>query len=211
VTGAQGDSATLAGVFGAKLAALSGSYQISEDRGEVAGLLKQRVVAWTASLGTRPDDGAVTRVLSWSPDELPIPNLSESLRSSGIELVVPGDLGDRDARRRAASVEIGLTGVDAAFAATGSVVLASGPGRNRAASLLPMLHIALVPFSRLYPTVEAWLGELRATGQLTTFTRQSRQLAFVTGPSKSADIELSLTLGVHGPRIVHAILFDDSR
>ncbi len=210
VASTEGDSPTLASVFGERLAALSGSYEIAERRSEVAELVKQRVMDWAPSHATRPVDGAITRVLSWSPDELPISNLSASLRAAGIELVVPGDLSDRDARQRAAGVEIGLTGVDAAFAATGSIVLAPGAGRSRAASLLPLLHIVLIPSGRLYPTFETWLGELRAAGQLTTFTRQSRQLVFVTGPSKSADIELSLTLGVHGPRTVHAILFDDS-
>jgi L-lactate dehydrogenase complex protein LldG len=212
VTHAEGGGPALARVFGDKLAALSGSYEIVERRADVAERVKQRVLDWRASDDRlHRNEVGVTKVLSWAPGELPIPDLAAGLRSAGIELVVPGDLSDRDARSRAADMEIGLTGVAAAFAATGSLAFAPAGGRSRAASLLPGQHIALVPFSRIYATLESWLSELRSTGQLIAFTRQSRQLVFVTGPSKSADIELNLTLGVHGPRIVHAVLFDDSR
>ncbi|MCB0161848.1 MAG: LUD domain-containing protein, partial [Caldilineaceae bacterium] len=88
--------------------------------------------------------------------------------------------------------------------------MVAGPGRNRAASLLPIRHIALIPTSRLYPTMEAWLAELRADGRLVDTLRQSANWSMITGPSKSADIGGELTLGVHGPKFVHAILFDDN-
>ena len=101
------------------------------------------------------------------------------------------------------------TGVEAAFANTGSVVLTPAPGRSRIASLLPLHHLILVPLSKIYPTFEDWLAKLRKEGHLETFVRESGQIAFITGPSKSADIELNLTLGVHGPKVVHAIVFDD--
>jgi L-lactate dehydrogenase complex protein LldG len=212
ITHAEGGSLEMARVFGEKLAAISGTYEIVEQRAEVAECVKQRVLAWHRSdSGINQEQVAVIEVLSWAPSELPIPNLDASLRSAGIALVVPSDLDDQGARQRAARIGIGLTGVDAAFAATGSLAFASGAGKSRAASLLPLQHIALVPFSRIHPTYEAWLDKLRSSGRLLSFLRQSGQLVFVTGPSKSADIELNLTLGVHGPRIVHAVLFDDSR
>lgn len=211
VTHAAGSGLALARVFGDKLAAISGSYEIVERRADVAERVKERVLSSHTVDTDGQQEAAVIEVLSWAPGELPVPNLDARLRPAGIVLVVPGDLSDRDTRRRAAGAGIGLTGVDAAFAATGSMAFASGVGRNRAASLLPLQHIALVPFSRIHPTFEAWLGKLRSSDESLAFLRQSRQLVFVTGPSKSADIELHLTLGVHGPRIVHAVLFDDSR
>ena len=91
------------------------------------------------------------------------------------------------------------------------MLVVSGAGTNRAASLLPFRHIALIPFSRLYPTMEAWLAERRAAGELTDLLRTRAGWNMFTGPSKYADIEMILTLGVHGPKFVHAILVDDER
>jgi L-lactate utilization protein LutC len=90
------------------------------------------------------------------------------------------------------------------------MLMLTGPGVNRAASLLPFRHIALIPFSKIYPTMEHWLAEQREDGRLVDTYRSRANVSLITGPSKSADIEMALTLGVHGPKFVHAILFDDS-
>jgi L-lactate dehydrogenase complex protein LldG len=91
------------------------------------------------------------------------------------------------------------------------MVLVPGAGKSRVASLLPLHHIALVPGSKIYSNLESWLAALRDEGRIEDSFRNNSQLAFITGPSKSADIELNLTLGVHGPRDVHAIVFDDGQ
>jgi len=214
VTEAEGDQRTLAAQFGAKLEQLSGSYEIVDRRVEVPARLVRRIVESSAEQGgsgTKSAESDALEVLGWSLDDLPIPGLGQLLERFGISLVVPDDLHEPGCRARAGSTAVGLTAVDAAFASTGSVVLASGPGRSRAASLLPCHHIMLVPMSRIYPSCEAWLHRLRREGLLERMLRESGQIVFVTGPSRSADIELRLTLGVHGPGAVHAILFDDAR
>lgn len=213
VTHAEGGGLALARLFGRKLQAISGSYEIVESAAAVAERVTARVRDWHAARGDKRVEAlsGTVQVLSWASEAFPLPNVEVTLQQSGIELVAPADLQDQDARRSAANIEIGLTGVEAAFASTGSLAFASAAGKSRTASLLPLSHIAIVPFSRIHPTPEAWLSEVRASGQLNLLLRQSRQLVFVTGPSKSADIELNLTLGVHGPRNLHAILFDDSR
>lgn len=213
VTHAAGDGLALARLFGERLEAISGGYELAKGPMEVAERVTALVQNWhSRDGGRRPEaSGDVIQILSWAPEELPIPGLDVSFSQAGIELIAAGDIHDPDERRRAADIAIGLTGVDAAFAATGTLAFAAAAGRSRLASLLPHRHIALVPLSRIHPTPEAWLQELRSAGQLTALLRRSRQLLFVTGPSKSADIELNLTLGVHGPRTVHAVLFDDAR
>ncbi len=209
VTQADGDRQSLAAQFGAKLQEVLGSYEILQRSAEVAERVVRRLEQWDALAETA--DPKLGEVLSWSPQELHVPDLERRLEASGLSLMVPDDLHDEHCRAHAATLSVGLTGIDAAFASTGSVMLASGPGKSRAASLLPLHHLMIVPMSRIYPTFEAWLRSLRRDGRLESFLRHSAQIAFITGPSKSADIELNLTLGVHGPRAVHAIVFDDTR
>ncbi|MBK8048197.1 MAG: lactate utilization protein [Anaerolineales bacterium] len=125
--------------------------------------------------------------------------------------MAPTDLRSPESREAVRFIRFGLTGVTAAFASTGSMLVMSGAGTSRAASLLPFHHVALIPFSRLYPTLEAWLAERRLAGELDAQLRNRAGWNLITGPSKSADIEMVLTLGVHGPKHLHAILFNDRR
>ena len=208
VTDAPSGDATLAAMFGSRLEDVQGTYEIVDRPGDAAEQVAQRIRLWCPPLfGDQPV--APTQVLAWAPDEIGVPNLENRLRESNIELLVPGDLHEAGVRHKAAGLSVGITGVDAAFASTGSVVLASGKGKSRSASVLPLHHLMIVPASRIYPTFEDWLRTLRQAGELENFLRHNAQVAFVTGPSKSADIELNLTLGVHGPKVVHAIVVDD--
>ena len=201
VTYAEGDGQTLAAMFGAKLKELQGSFEIVDRATDVADRIIARI--------NQHDAGNSTPVLAWAAGEIPVPGLEQRLTESGIDILVPSDLHDRKLRAHAARATTGITGVDAAFASTGSVMLASGPGKSRAASLLPLHHLVIVPITRIYPTFEHWLRSMRQLKRLETLLRENGQISFVTGPSKSADIELNLTLGVHGPKTVHALVFDD--
>lgn len=214
VTHAEGDQHELALMFGRKLEAISGSCELVGRAEDVALSIVRKVRDWLPSEATEPGDAtdgqAASALLSWAPELLPVAGLDRRLEAHGLQLIVPADLHDMDQRRQASDAAVGLTGVEAAFAGTGSIAVVSGPGKSRAASLLPLHHIALIPMRRVYPTVEAWLADLRANGRSDALLRDSAQVVFITGPSKSADIELNLTLGVHGPRVVHAIVFDDT-
>jgi L-lactate dehydrogenase complex protein LldG len=102
---------------------------------------------------------------------------------------------------RGQAPEIGGAGVSRAaygLADTGSVVLAASPEEPRAASLLPEVHISLLAEDRILPGLDALFEELG--GELPS------ALAIVTGPSRSADIEQKLAVGVHGPGEVHVVL-----
>jgi L-lactate utilization protein LutC len=91
-----------------------------------------------------------------------------------------------------ATADIGFTGARAAVARTGSIVVDAGRAGGRTVSLLPPMHVALVSTSAMV----AEPGDLwRALGSPMPST-----LVQITGPSRSADIELIITLGVHGPR-----------
>ena len=92
-----------------------------------------------------------------------------------------------------------MTGAFALLADTGSLVLTSGKGRPRLASLLPPVHVALVRRDQLVPS----LGALFTSHP--RLAAEAANLVVITGPSRTADIEMTLTRGVHGPRSVHVV------
>ncbi|MGH2541716.1 MAG: LutC/YkgG family protein [Ardenticatenaceae bacterium] len=208
VTQAAGDGWALARRFGEELQALHGSFEIARTSAEARGALVQCLQRWVVEADVETDAHG-REVLGWAEGSLPLSEIASTLSGHGFRLVVPDELNSAGSRAAVRSIRFGLTGVDAAFASTGSMLLVAGAGKSRAASLLPLCHIALIPFSRLYSTVEAWMAGQRSQGVLDTLIRENANVTIITGPSKSADIEMNLTLGVHGPQFVHAILFND--
>ncbi|MBI3960167.1 MAG: LUD domain-containing protein [Chloroflexi bacterium] len=211
---AEGDRWALARRFGEELAALHGTYEIVETVAEARMAAIGRLQAWLAEElaarhTERPEQPGDRAVVIWAAEELPIDGLTPALADLEFQLIEPQNLHDPDERTRVRHARAGITGVDAAFAATGTVVLGAGSHKSRAASLTPFRHLLLVPISRIYPSAEAWMAKMRQDGTLTDFLRESRNVALVSGPSKSADLEGILTMGVHGPKIVHAVIFDD--
>jgi len=105
-----------------------------------------------------------------------------------------------------AHVDMGLTFAQAALVDSGSLVLVAGRERPRSVSLLPPTHLCLLPRSALLPDVSALPELLRAhvdaAGQLPSC------LNLVTGPSSTADIELVLVRGVHGPGALEVVGLD---
>ncbi|HUE85299.1 MAG TPA: LUD domain-containing protein [Vicinamibacterales bacterium] len=130
------------------------------------------------------------RVLSWSPEHLPYQ--TGALLADPIPGHAPRDV--------LASAEVGVTGCDAAVAETASLVMFSGPGRSRAVSLLPAFHVAIVERHRLQFSMAEVFDTHRER------LRASASCTFITGPSRTADIELTLTLGIHGPGRVAVIV-----
>lgn len=140
-------------------------------------------------------------VLMWDDAWLPMPGVADALRARGIDVLrqEPADAQADDRRRAFAAVGVGITGAEACLAPTGSLVVVSGPGRGRLVSLLPPVHVALVTHAQLGDSLQALLA---ARPDLVT---AGANFVCITGPSRTADIELTLSRGVHGPREVHAI------
>ncbi|MDR5855034.1 lactate utilization protein C [Caballeronia sp. LZ062] len=96
---------------------------------------------------------------------------------------------------------VGITGCFCAAAETGSIVLLSGPETPASGALLPQTHIAIVPASRIVAAHEDAFALMRAErGEL------PRAVNFISGPSRTGDIEQTIVLGAHGPYRVHAII-----
>ena len=110
---------------------------------------------------------------------------------------------ENDLRQGAAKAAVGLTGANFAFAATGTVVLESTSEDIRLATTLPEHHVVLLDPAKILE------DDLAAVPYLRTFHQNSPRnyLAYITGPSRTADIERVLTIGVHGPKQLHILLF----
>ncbi len=96
---------------------------------------------------------------------------------------------------------IGLTGCFCAVAESGSLVLLSGAATPKATALLPETHIAIVPLARIVASLEDAFTLLRAE-----HGEPPRSMWFVSGPSRTADIEQTIVIGAHGPYRAHVIL-----
>lgn len=101
--------------------------------------------------------------------------------------------------------EAGLSHAVAAIAETGTLVLTSGPDNPTTINFLPEHHIVVVDASDIAGDMETALARLR---QGWTGDAPPRTVNFVTGPSRSGDIEQTLLLGAHGPRALHVIVVD---
>jgi L-lactate dehydrogenase complex protein LldG len=130
---------------------------------------------------------------------------AEKLAASGLDVLTPDDVFWRE---RLAEAGVGVTGAVAAVAASGSVGVACGPGAPRATSLVPPAHICLV----FRGTMVGDLGEalLRWAPNAAAETELPSNLVWVSGPSRSADLELVLTVGVHGPGSVDVIVVEEN-
>ena len=111
-----------------------------------------------------------------------------------------------DARAANGDDAVGITGVYCALAETGSLLNLSGPETAATTSLLPETHVAIVPVSRIVASMEDAFALIRAErGCL------PRALNFISGPSRTGDIEQTIVLGAHGPSRVHLVLINDTR
>lgn len=163
------------------------------------------------------DDGT-KRLLSWSDENLPVAGVLEALNVLGVAVTTPDPrsmpvklrpqdpAGRKELLAGIETIEVGITGADAAIAETGTLFLASGPGRPLLVSQMPRRHLVLLPASRLYPTPESWLAVQRRAG--VRLERPGSWTA-LTGISRSRDIELHPSVGIHGPRKRHVIIVQE--
>ena len=142
----------------------------------------------------------VESFISWDADRIDgLDQLPDTLERVATE-TPRGVQGRAEHNAGYTDVRLGITGAEAAFAETGSIVVRSGPGRSRMASLVPLVHIAVLERDRIFRSASHWAADPSAR------MSEGSNVVFITGPSKTADIESIVTLGVHGPKHLHIVL-----
>jgi len=127
----------------------------------------------------------IQKATVWDTSYLKQLGIADSLGSLGVELVSPN--ADKYAM---ALCDLGITEADFILPETGTLVLRSSAEKPRGVSLLPRVHLAIVRPEILRADMHQVFAE----------AKDSHYLVFITGPSRTADIELTVTLGVHGPK-----------
>jgi len=131
------------------------------------------------------------------------PILKELFEKSDERISQAGDSPATFSRGACAAAEIGVSSAEFALADTGSLVFLSESRESRLISLLPPVHIAVIARKKI----------LSGLDELFTLVpqpaAQSSAMALITGPSRTADIEMRLVRGVHGPGEIHVIIVED--
>lgn len=180
-------------LFKNNLEALSGRVVVAKNQDEVI----CQVNEWLAELKAE-------RIICWEHEEL-----KKILPANSLKATVTywnGDKSRAEMIQQAAQADVGITWINYAIAYTGTMAVFSGPNTGRSVSLLPPTHIGIFRHSQLVPTMSyviRHLIDLRGNNQLPTAVN------FITGPSRTSDIEMDLSIGVHGPYRTWAVILEE--
>ncbi|HUY33720.1 MAG TPA: lactate utilization protein [Pirellulales bacterium] len=162
-----------------------------------------------AALAQLLERHSIRSALCWEHPVLDRLGIGELLAERGITRLSYSALRELDSaelRRTVLAAEAGISSVSFAVAETGTLALASAAGQERLASLAPPVHIAVVEAAQILPDLFDLFERIAADGT----ESMASNWALITGPSKTGDIELTLTTGVHGPGTWHVIIVRDS-
>jgi L-lactate dehydrogenase complex protein LldG len=147
----------------------------------------------------------VHSALCWKHSALDRVGLSDLLFQRGIVQQSYDQLAalPSDERRKAIlAADIGISSADFAIAETGTLAVCSQPGQERVVSLIAPVHVAIVASDQILPDLFDLFAKLVEAG----WERLPSNLALISGPSKTGDIELELTTGIHGPGKWHVLI-----
>lgn len=147
-----------------------------------------------------------SHILAWDFEHIPVEGLEAGVRAAGITITQPDTHDEYRAETLALAegAEVGLTGADAAAAATGTLIVTTGPGKGRIPTVLAPVHLVVITLDQLLPRLEDWVARQRAAGL--DDLRASANVCLITGASRTGDIEMQLVLGVHGPGILQVVV-----
>jgi L-lactate dehydrogenase complex protein LldG len=166
-----------------------------------------------------PEWGDQKKIAMWRHPLLESLNLADALAAQSVPLYV-GEFEDSVADKVSARTErerlrknvidayIGITSADFCMAETATLVMRTRPGQARSVSLVPSIHVAVITIDQII----ADLKELYALLQWDPNTQKeglTNCMTFISGPSKTADVEATMVHGAHGPREVYVYVIGD--
>jgi L-lactate dehydrogenase complex protein LldG len=133
-------------------------------------------------------------------------DLITELAARGFSTFVANETDHEKLVARLANCGVGLTAADYAIAETGTIVLSSDEANALLVSLLPPVHIAVLRSSQIAASLDEVISKL--SRERISRVNPSRSVTLITGPSRTSDVELVLSIGVHGPKELHVIILD---
>lgn len=199
--------------------------QLQQELDAVGGMVAHvhsaaEAVAYVTRLAQEKD---ATLVVRWQSDLLDTLEVDAALQQQGVAVhatalpagTLPAETAAavmasrrQELRDMLARADLGLSGVDYVIAETGTLVLTAQAGQMRGVSLLPPVHVAVARTSQVLATLADYLLLVQQAGA-DLQQGLSSCVSFVTGPSRTGDIELKLTVGVHGPGELYLVLLDE--
>jgi len=120
-------------------------------------------------------------------------------------------LARKELRRCFIEADLGISGANMAVAETGSLVIVTNEGNGRLVSTLPPVHLAFVGYEKIIPGLTDSALVLKLLSRSAGGGKMTAYVSYITGPSRTMDIEKTLVWGVHGPEEVHIVLVDNGR
>lgn len=114
-------------------------------------------------------------------------------------------------REKFIKADVGISGANVIAADTGTILVIENEGNARFVTNAPPVHICISGIEKIVPTVEDAILAARVITPNSTGQLMPVYISLITGPSRTADIELKLTLGAHGPKEYHLLLVDNGR
>ena len=148
------------------------------------------------ALKTLVAENNIHKTTVWDTPRLQQLQIANHLSSLGVEIVSPNT-----EKHEMTTCDLGITEADYLLPETGTIILHSSAEMPRAVSLLPRIHLAIVHPEMLRPDMHQVFAE----------GKDNNYLVFITGPSRTADIELTTTLGVHGPKELFVWIVEDKQ
>ncbi len=163
---------------------------------------------------SEPEWGDKKRVIAWHHPVIEQSDLEKRLSEDGVEFIVsrgsdkPDALERDEIRKKLIQSYVGITSADFCVAQSATLVMKTRPHQPRAVSLVPSIHIAVITADQIVESLKElyfrlkWDQEEQAQGIGNCMT-------FISGPSKTADIELQMVFGAHGPKQLHVYVITD--